>query len=175
MTGYVLLRDEAPVSGRVHAYEAGAFMELQAVQSQSCDWAMRFEGYALREIPERDVWPEDEAMSLTKQAMGMLGRHQHDVDLDGDPEAHLIRENCGACTLNGYGADQEDPGPNHAGWTRVYVQARRSIRPDWWPTLLADLAEGSRYSDALARDIRTWGVKGGGALPPEVITLGVTA
>ncbi len=91
-------------------------------------------------------------------------RHEH--PMDGESMAdELTRENCAACVLNGYGADEvgesgrELPSPKHASWARIYVQAQRPIPVAWRAAFQAELdSDNAQYVAGLLRDIATFGL-----------------
>jgi hypothetical protein len=94
-------------------------------------------------------------------ARQLLARHDHNKS-DKSP---LTRENCGACTLNGYisrsdrHGQKPSDGPNYAGWARVYVQAQYVIPRKWHKAFEAEMeSDNTAYSDALKRDINVFGV-----------------
>lgn len=91
-----------------------------------------------------------------RTAIALLTRHDHNRG-ESSPEA---RENCGACTLNGYHPKGERRDfINYAGWARVYVQAGRRIPKGLQFHFLAELASDNRaYADALKQDIRDYGI-----------------
>jgi len=105
-------------------------------------------------------WSAAEANGLRRTAQMLLSRH----DCQGSRLVEM-RENCGACVLNGYmssadrksGALKVADGPNYAGWARVYVQAGSSIPRRWRKAFQAERDSDNRlYAEALERDIATW-------------------
>jgi hypothetical protein len=74
----------------------------------------------------------------------------------------FVRENCGACALFGVGEFSEDGGPlepNHAGWTRLFVQAHRPVPERYRAAFLATFTdENQSYARALAGDVARHGV-----------------
>lgn len=90
-----------------------------------------------------------------RTAFALLRRHDHSAT--NDPE---VRENCGACVLNGYHQKGERRDfINYAGWARVYIQAGKRIDKKIQFAFLAELASENRaYADALKDDIRQFGI-----------------
>ena len=88
-------------------------------------------------------------------ALQLLRRHDHTPT-----SAPETRENCGACTLNGYHPKGERRDfINYAGWARVYIQAGKRIEKRLQFAFLAELASENRaYADALKQDIRDFGI-----------------
>ncbi len=115
-------------------------------------------------------WTAEEAKqhrAMARQAF----KHDHEEPIveNWDGEEQLTRENCGACALEGFEPlpgteDDQDapPEPNHADWTRIYVEAGRPI-PEVCRTAFEDKranAHGNaRHAAALARSIVTFGVE----------------
>lgn len=89
-------------------------------------------------------------------ALQCLSRHDHNRS-DTSPET---RENCGACTLNGYHPKGERRDfINYAGWARIYIQAGKRIPKNLQFAFLAELASDNRaYADALKADILEFGI-----------------
>ena len=147
-------RDRA-ASPRMTANEAFAW--LLGHQGQSVAYALTEGGYRF-EIAPLDRWSPAEARQLTRTALDMMNRHDHNLS-DRDP---LTRENCGACCLGGYRprggwGDDIEPGPNYAGWERLYTAAHRPIRPAWAETYQRRADEDTPYGAALRMDIATYG------------------
>jgi hypothetical protein len=97
---------------------------------------------------------------LRKTAILCLTRHDHPAYIHDQ----LTRENCGACTLNGYhpkGEPRTDI--NYAGWARIYIEASKPIPSNLFMAFLTELASDNRaYADALREDIRYFGIKATG-------------
>ena len=89
-------------------------------------------------------------------ALQCLNRHDH----SGRATDQLTRENCGACTLNGYHPKGERRDfINYAGWARLYIQAGKRIPKGLQFAFLAELASENRsYADALKQDILEFGI-----------------
>jgi len=105
-------------------------------------------------IEHADPWAPIDARVLTRQARYLLSNHgaQHDEATD-----EVVRENCGACVLAGFGAT--DDGPNYAGWERIYAQSYEPVPAPWRAAFFAALDHENRcYADAFARDLATFGV-----------------
>lgn len=143
------------ISSRMTANEAFAW--LLDHQGQSVAYALTEGGYRLEAVPA-DRWSRAEAAALTRTAAQLMNRHDHEFS-DRD---RLTRENCGACCLSGYRprggwGDDIEPGPNYAGWERIYTQARRPILRAWVPTYDRSADEDTPYGAALRMDIATYG------------------
>lgn len=89
-------------------------------------------------------------------ARQLLTRHDHNLR-DSSPD---VRENCGACTLNGYHPKGERRDfISYAGWARVYIQAGKRINKSLHYAFLAELASDNRaYAEALKKDILEFGI-----------------
>lgn len=83
-------------------------------------------------------------------------RHDHNKS-DNTPE---VKENCGACCLNGYHPKGERRDfINYAGWARLYIQASKFIPVNLRYAFLAELASSNRsYAEALKQDIKDYGI-----------------
>ena len=105
-----------------------------------------------------DTWSDEEAASSRARARYAFIDHGHGRDF-----SPLVRENCGACCLGGYRprggwGDDYSGAPNYGGWERCWVEAGRSIPPKYSAKFLAALSGEGAYSDALRRDVQTYGV-----------------
>lgn len=89
-------------------------------------------------------------------AQRCLTRHDHNLS-DRSPE---VREDCGACCLNGYHPKGERKDfINYAGWARLYIQSGKFIPKHLRYAFLAELASSNRaYADALKQDIKEYGI-----------------
>jgi len=89
-------------------------------------------------------------------ALQCLTRHDHNQS-DNTP---LVKENCGACCLNGYHPKGERRDfINYAGWARLYIQAGKFIPNNIRFDFMAELASDNRlYAEALQQDIRDYGI-----------------
>lgn len=164
-TGFMLTHDGEPVSGKQHAGEMGVMSEMLRAQPFSTDYATTWGGYAVIPV-ELDIWPADEAAALATKARRMFRDHGHEMTFDDADERDMVMSSCGACALNGYGAD--DDGPNYGAWARTYVQAGRKILPEWRAAFERELESDNRaYAAALARDVRTFGRTFGGFIGRE--------
>ena len=85
-----------------------------------------------------------------------LTRHDHNMR----DKSQLVRENCGACCLNGYHPKGERRDfINYAGWARLYIQASKFIPNNLRYAFLAELASSNRsYAEALKQDIKDYGI-----------------
>lgn len=126
--------------------------------------ALEHEGYS---VEEPEPWNDEEAQKERSQARSYLYGDEFHNRGGCRREGRLGQENCAQCCLAGYeprggfgdGYSVKRDGPNVAGWTRVYVQAERSI-PRYWSDAFIDAlnSDNRAYADALARDIATFGV-----------------
>lgn len=89
-----------------------------------------------------------------------LTRHDH----KRHETSQEVRENCGACTLNGYHPKGERRDfINYAGWARIYIEAGKFIPNNLQFAFLAELASDNRaYAEALKEDIREFGINSRG-------------
>lgn len=164
-------RDGSPVSPILPTPDV-AFGWLLRHQPFSTDWAMKYEGYAVESVPA-DAWTVTEAGDQARIARQLL-RHGHpevgtrafrDYAGGTDDAERVTRENCAACSLDGYGADTDGGtvplSPNYAAWERVYVQTRRPIPHRWLPAFVASLndEDNPSFAAALLRDVATYGVR----------------
>ncbi len=102
----------------------------------------------------------DTAKYLRINARFKLENHRCSSTLrDRGGEELVVRDNCGACALNGWApvVDEGPAHPNYAGWARLYVQAGKGI-----PAVFREAFEDERVTDGpyaagLARDIATFG------------------
>jgi hypothetical protein len=174
-----VFRDEQPASP-ILASADEAFGWLLGHQPMSTDWAMKHEGYSIRPVIA-EPWPDDAGdpwhsrQAIRGMALNVM-RHDHPKigtpawdrwldDNGGDVE--MIRENCHACALEGYGevsgADSSSgfPEPNGA-FPRTHIQAGRPIPRRWARALhwyLNDADHNEPHRLALLRDLATWGVR----------------
>ncbi len=128
----------------IHADNFEASHRMHQRVGYSIDHATRHEGY---ELSAPEPWDAKKAHDLRWTARSLFARHDHAGYMDA-----LTRENCGACVLGGYGADEA--GPNYAGWERATVQAGRTIA--FQHVLTALNCENRAYADAFARDLATF-------------------
>ena len=160
-------RDGQPVSEVLPNADA-AFGWILGHQPMSVDWATRYEGYAVEPL-DVQPWPEGpehgHAANLHALAAGAF-RHQHSMAFADAEEEALVRENCGACALFGYGELSGDDAPDgprqpNRDFARVYVEAGRSIPRRWYPAFLAALNDEGNpaYRLALHRSVATFGVR----------------
>lgn len=130
----------------------------------------RLEPYAIGDLYEHgkcwQPWPKDEAEKMRAAARAILFDPNHAAEHHGD-WSEIAMESCAVCVLSGttgaiYPSDEHDDsrGPNWAGWERIYVQTGATI-PDAWRETFADVLDGENqsYSDALGRDIVTFGLR----------------
>lgn len=95
------------------------------------------------------------SMKQRFEALYLLMNHEHGPRIP-KRDRDLVRSNCGACVLNGYGS--EDGLPNHCNWMRIYVQARRTVTKRQRDAIMEAVAKGDVYGHALAEDIATHGL-----------------
>jgi hypothetical protein len=152
-------RDGRPVSPLLASADE-AFGWLLGHQSQSTDWAIRYEGYGVERVPA-EPWNEAEAARHRGGAVAVF-RHGHVGVLRAEMQT-MTRDNCGACALEGWG-EYTDHGvlqPNHANWARTYVETSRPIPARWRTGFHAVLnaVDDPGHRVALLRSLATWGVR----------------
>lgn len=162
-------RDGEPVSPLLPG-DADAFGWLLRHQPMSTDWAVRYEGYAYGPVEGVEPW-HSEATGLSVLARQQF-RHRHAGRFADEVEETLVRDNCGACRLEGWrelpvpagtlDADDDEltgsPRPGISNWTRTYVEAGRAVPSRWRAEFVSVLNEGTPHAAALARSLRTFGV-----------------
>jgi len=162
LTGPVYVTRDGERVSPILPTEADAFGWLMRHQPMSVDWATKHEGYAFADtgaVP----WSATEARNYAASARRELGGdadHRAGHPDDDEASRHLTRENCAACVLAGYGSDTDDE-PNYSSWQRIYVEAKARI-PRRYRNAFVDTLNGeenTRYADALARSIATFGVQ----------------
>ena len=110
-----------------------------------------------------EKWTKEETEHHRATAMQCLYRHDHGPN----DRSQLVRENCGACVLQGYfprGKDtgwegKRSDGPNYGGWARIYTEAGRHVPKKWHEAFKTELkrVNDPRYVSALHRSIATFG------------------
>lgn len=156
---WIVTKDGRPRTPRLDG-EFEILAAFHRLQGQSMEWAIKYEGWQVVEVPD-DVWHPVEQREMTSMARALFTDHGHDL-----ADEDFIKESCGACALNGYG-EHDDGGavklaPNYGGWARVYVQAGEPIPARWVEAFLAEINDPNRsYAECLRRDIATFGVLGG--------------
>jgi len=112
---------------------------------------MKTQDYTQEELLALRPWPESEERKLSRIATDLF-RYDH-----GPRPTALVRDNCGACALQGYNRlpKSEGGGLNYAGWKRVFIQSNTFISRK--KVLAALASENKAYVRALRRDLVTFG------------------
>jgi len=138
-----------------------AFGWLLRHQPFSTDYAVKWGGYAVRTL-DVEPWDDATAGQHARSARGVFV-HQHTDDDWFDAETEqIVRENCSACVLRGYGETREGGTlqPNHASWARLYVENRRPIPERYRAGFVAEMnSDNTAYAEALARSVAYFGVR----------------
>lgn len=138
-----------------------AWVWLLHHQGQSVHYATTEGGYSIVEIAP---WSPDEAKQHAASAReAMRGDREHRIGHPGDTgdALRIVRENCSACVLAGYGEDDDDGplSPNYGAWARIYVESGTPIPARYRAAFEAELHdENAAYAVALARSVLTFGV-----------------
>jgi hypothetical protein len=110
-----------------------------------------------------------ESHAHRQSARQVMRSHGHGWTFADDDERNMVRDNCGACVLGGWGAYVDEHGHddiNYAGWQRIYVQTSTPIPARFVRAFLGALDERNvpddpdeltRYARALRSDLATHG------------------
>ena len=96
--------------------------------------------------------------------------HDHGTQIFPKEDRAIVRENCGACALEGYCSEcervakgcqhlREIGGANYAGWERLYVESKRPIPKEWQEAFISALKAQTPYAERLRADVREFGVR----------------
>ena len=163
-------RDGEPASELLPSASV-AFGWLLGHQPMSCDWAARYEGWAIEREPA-EPWSLAEAAQHRRMA-GQNFNHGHGPGTSSHygawrdaEEEQLVRDNCGACALEGWGELSGPDAPHglhqpNTGFARLYVEAGRPLPRRWLPAFVAELNadDNPGHHDALLRSLATWGLR----------------